>query len=397
MATNEEIERNELLFSKLREELIDRLGPQIIERPEFGEQVLRQLDYLEEQAVMTAPGAKPSPDGGLAQLIGIGPDAASVPGKVPQPREIDEYDDTVTAERILAVADLYYIYQHERIGIFKAVLKLQELFNAGAIRLSTGPGAYGIYRFDRRRVLRYTHTDRMQAYRRVFGYTRTPPAPGAHANDGFHGLFVQFMNGVAEFFRDKRVSEVIRPRATDPSFGSIAVVRRSGLDLRNNLKHASYGHVNILRIEVLQLLDEAFRILGTQDVRHLFGADNAWDVLEEIMRQYFNQPQITASQRNRMAEAGRDVLQWLAKPYILTSSRVNFETFLGEIGVSAEEWVTSAEALGITRRGLRPSPMVQQPIAPRTGRSRVPLGRQQSAMVLNGGEMAAEGWYEDGW
>ena len=51
------------------------------------------------------------------------------------------YDDTVTSERLLAIADLYYLYQHERMGVFRAVLKMQELFRAGQVRLSSGEGA----------------------------------------------------------------------------------------------------------------------------------------------------------------------------------------------------------------------------------------------------------------
>jgi hypothetical protein len=397
MATNEEIQRRAKTFAKFREEMVDVLAPELIEHPELADEFMRRFERMEERAEAPAAGAKPPPDGGLAQLIGLGPDAAPTPGKVEQPTGIEAYDDTVTAERILAVADLYYIYQHERIGVFRAVLKLQELFNAGAIRLSTGPGAYGLYRYDRRRVLRYTHTDRMQAYRRVFGYTDTPPAPGAHSNESFHGLFVQFVNGVAEFFRDKRVSEVIRPRADDPSFGSIAVVRRSGLDLRNNLKNASYGHVNILRIEVLQLLDEAFRIMGTEDIKNLFGADNAWDVMEEVMRRYFGQPQITASQRNRMAEAGRDILEWLAQPYILNTTRAEFEAFLLEIGDRAEEWVTSAEALGIARRGEQRELAAAPRPGARAGRSRLPTTRRQPALVGSGRMPSSNGWYIDAW
>ena len=60
------------------------------------------------------------------------------------------------------------------------------------------------------------------------------------------------------YWRDKRISDVIRERAYDPSFGSVAIVRRSGLDLRNNLKWLSFGDVNVLRVEVMQLLEEAF-------------------------------------------------------------------------------------------------------------------------------------------
>jgi len=143
---------------------------------------------------------------------------------------------------------------------------------------------------------------------------------------------------------------VIRERAYDPSFGSIATVRRAGLDLRNNLKWNSYGHVNVFRIETLQLLDEAFRILGAEDVRKLFGADNAWDVAEEVMLRYFNK-QVNASQRHRMATSGRAIIRWLAQKYILNSSRAEFEALLREIADVSEEWLTSAEGLGIAFRG----------------------------------------------
>ena len=391
MATNEEIQRRAKVFAKFREEMVDVLAPELIERPELADAFLRRFEAMEERIDEPAADAKAPADGGLAQLIGLGPDAAPTPGKVEQPTGVEAYDESVTAERILAVADLYYIYQHERIGVFAAVLKLQELFNAGAIRLATGPGAYGLYRYDRRRVLRYTRVDRMQAYRRVFGYTSTPPAPGAHSNGAFHGLFAQFVGGVAEFFRDKRVSEVIRPRASDPSFGSIAVVRRAGLDLRNNLKNASYGHVNILRIEVLQLLDEAFRILGADDIKNVFGADTAWDVLEEVMRRYFGQPQITASQRNRMAEAGRDIIEWLAQSYILNTTRSEFETFLLEIGDRAEEWVTSAEALGIAQRQQRAGSRARP-----TSRG-MTSGRRRPVLAGASAGPVGNGWHDDGW
>ena len=123
------------------------------------------------------------------------------------------------------------------------------------------------------------------------------------------------------FWRDKRISDVIRERAYDPSFGIIAIVRRAGLDLRNNLKCPSFGHLNVLRVEVMQLLDEAFKILNADDVKRLFGADNAWDVVEEVLIRYFNERLVT-SPRQRMGVTGREVLRWLAQPHILQTTRV---------------------------------------------------------------------------
>ncbi len=68
------------------------------------------------------------------------------------------------------------------LGVFRVILKLQELFNGGVVRLSEGPGAYRLYQYDRKKVLRISAMmERMQAYLRAFGYTNCRPAPGAHS------------------------------------------------------------------------------------------------------------------------------------------------------------------------------------------------------------------------
>ena len=121
----------------------------------------------------------PPPDKGLASLIGIGPEASKDLGVTRMPPGVEPYDETITSERIVAVGDMYYLWQHEKIGVFRAVQKLQELFKAGTVRLSGGPGAFALYQFDRRDVLRYTKRDRLSAYKRIFGYGGTPVPPGS--------------------------------------------------------------------------------------------------------------------------------------------------------------------------------------------------------------------------
>jgi hypothetical protein len=139
---------------------------------------------------------------------------------------------------------------------------------------------------------------------------------------------------------------------------SLCRVRRAGLDLRYNLKQFSYGHLNVLRVEVLQLLEEAFKILNADDIKQLFGAANAWEVIEDVLRRYFRE-YINASQRNRMAINGREILRWLAQPHILTQTRAEFEALLLQIAEPAEEWLSSAQALGVAvaariPKGVRP-------------------------------------------
>jgi hypothetical protein len=346
MATEKENQQLYDRIAALRETVTRRLGVDLITNPQLADAVNKQIDDMLASIETADTAAAPPPDSGIAELIGIGPTAASELGQTRLPSGVERYDETVTSERILAIADLYYIYQHERIGVFKAVRKLQELFRAGTIRLSTGPGAYALYKFDRRQVLRFTQRDRLAAYCRAFGYCMAPAPPGARANTRFHQLFTLFIEEVTLYWRDKRVSDVIRERAYDPSFGSIATVRRAGLDLRNDLKFASYGNLNVLRVEVMQLLDEAFRILGAEDVRRLFGADNAWDVIEEVLTHYFNE-RLETSPRQRMAISGREILRWLGQSHLLQTTRPQFEALLLQVAEHAEEWQMSAESIGL--------------------------------------------------
>ena len=339
-------------IAALRETVTDRLAPELIQNPQLADVITKQIDDMFQSVVDADARVPPPPDKGLAELIGLGPEAATQFGTTRIPQGVEPYDETVTSERIIAVADLYYIYQHERIGVFRAIQKLQELFRAGTVKLSGGEGAFGLYQFDRREVLRYTRRDRLSSYRRAFGYGNAPVPAGSRANTDFHRRFSHFMDQVALFWRDKRISDVIRERAFDPSFGSIAIVRRAGLDLRNNLKFMSFGHLNVLRVEVMQLLDEAFRIMNTDDVKRLFGADTAWDVIEDILVRHFNE-RLETSPRQRMAVAGREVLRWLGQPHVLQTQRAQFEALLLEIAEYSEEWLTSAQSMGLVRRSSR--------------------------------------------
>jgi len=392
MATEKEYQSLYDRIAALRDTVTSRLAADLISNPQLADALTKQIDDMLQSVVDADTKATPPPDKGLAELAGIGPQAATDFGKARIPQGVEAYDETITSERIIAVGDVYYIYQHEKIGVFRAVQKLQELFRAGTVRLSGGAGAYALYQFDRREVLRYTQRDRLSAYRRIFNYGSAPVPSGSRPNTDFHKLFAHFIHQVTLFWRDKRISDVIRERAYDPSFGSIAIVRRSGLDLRNNLKWLSFGHLNVLRVEVMQLLEEAFKILNSDDIKRLFGADNAWDVVEEVLIRYFNERLVT-SPRQRMGVTGREVLRWLAQDHILKTTRSEFETLLLEIAEQAEEWLTSAQAMGLAGRpaSARVLPWTQSsPIpAPSNGR-RVGVAAQRAPARMPAQELEYE-------
>src|SRR6516225_3407398 len=349
MATERDYQSLYDRIAALRDTVTNRLASDLISNPQLADALNKQIDDMLQSVTDADAKLAPPPDMGLAELAGIGQQAARDMGQTRIPPGVIAYDETIPSERIIAVGDVYYLYQHEKIGVFRAVQKLQELFRAGSVRLSGGSGAFALYQFDRREVLRYTERDRLAAYRRIFNYGGIPVPAGSRPNTDFHKLFAHFVHQVTLFWRDKRISDVVRERAYDPSFGSIAIVRRAGLDLRNNLKWLSFGHLNVMRVEVMQLLEEAFKILDSDDVKRLFGADNAWDVVEEVLIRYFNERLVT-SPRQRMGVTAREILRWLAQPHILQTTRAEFESLLLEIAEQAEEWLTSAQAMGFATR-----------------------------------------------
>src|SRR4051794_39349856 len=108
----------------LRETMMSRLSSDLIQNPQLAEAITKQVDDLYATVVEADAQLPLPPDKGLAQLIGLGPEAARQLGDTHLPQRVEPYDETVTSERIIAVGDLYYIYQHERIGVFRVVQKL---------------------------------------------------------------------------------------------------------------------------------------------------------------------------------------------------------------------------------------------------------------------------------
>ena len=139
--------------------LVSSKRSEIIARPKYAEALNQQITDLEALVETAERDKARGPDGGLLDMIGLGQNALENIGDTPYMPSIPEYDDHVNRERISAIADLYYIYQHERLGVFRAVLKLQDLFRSGSVRLSDGAGAVKLYQYDRKQILRYTQRD----------------------------------------------------------------------------------------------------------------------------------------------------------------------------------------------------------------------------------------------
>src|SRR6266851_5395270 len=71
--------------------------------PVVADAVARELAALQQALIGFQLRETPPPDEGLAQMIGLGPDAASRMGAVRVVAGVEAYDDTVTSQRLLAI------------------------------------------------------------------------------------------------------------------------------------------------------------------------------------------------------------------------------------------------------------------------------------------------------
>ena len=118
-------------------------------------------------------------------LIGFGPDGVKPFDDLPYPRLKADFDESVTPSQIHAAAELYFIYQNERMKVFQVVDVLRRLFALGRMKIQRGPGARGLYILEKWKPLRYSRRDRMIAYRRVFNYGNVPAPQGAVVNRNY--------------------------------------------------------------------------------------------------------------------------------------------------------------------------------------------------------------------
>src|SRR5262249_14850990 len=148
MATEKDYQGLYDRIAALRDTVTSRLAADLITNPQLADALTKQIDDMLQSVVDADAKAPAPPDKGLAALAGIGPEAAKDFGQTRIPPGVEPYDETITSERIIAVGDVYYIYQHDTIGAFRVVQKVQELFRPVPIRLSARSGAYALYQFE---------------------------------------------------------------------------------------------------------------------------------------------------------------------------------------------------------------------------------------------------------
>jgi hypothetical protein len=330
--TTETIQR---LWEQFLREQLAALPPE--ERQQFEQQFEDRFGELLKKA------AHGEGRDAFLDLIGFGAKGPVEFADLSYPYIQPDFDESVVPSQLHAAAELYYIYQHERMKIFQVVEVLLRLFRLGKMRIQRGPGARGLYLLEKWKPLRYTLRDRMTAYRRAFNYGTVQVPAGAIVNRNFHRQLVGFMVALAQYFRDLLIGEVIRggPTIEQRPFGSIGTVQRIGLDLRYALDRSTYGNIFSLTMETGHYLKSVLQLLDAPDIKKAFDANTKWDVVEIVSNRYLGgiaEP----SQRAKLAESGRRILQFIADNDFKTAiDPILFQSTVRPMGPHAEAWLAA--------------------------------------------------------
>jgi len=331
LKTKEELQR---LFTQFVRDSLTGLPPQ--DRARYQEEFQRRADELLQSG---ADGGGPT---AFLDLIGLGAKGPVTFDEISSPRILPDFAGSVVQSQLHAAAELYFIYQHERMKVFQVVRVLHRLFHDGRMRIQRGPGARALYLVEKHEPLRYKARDRMLAYRRAFNYGTLAPPSGAVVYRNFHRQFVAFNAALAQYFRDLLIGEVIRgSQGIDQRpFGSQATIQRLGTDLRWGLDRATYGNLYSLAVEVGNYLKVVLDMLETPDIKKAFDANTKWDVIEFVSERYLG-GQAEISQRVKMADAGRRLLEFIADEPFSARDFNLFQAQVQPLGPVAEEWIAA--------------------------------------------------------
>ncbi|MEM9970028.1 MAG: hypothetical protein AAF762_02860 [Pseudomonadota bacterium] len=331
------------LFQQFMQDELDKL-PQADRQ-----QLSRAFEARFHQLVRDASGGS---DSAFPDLVGFGSEGVVSFDDIPPAYLEADFDEGVTPSQLQASADLYFILQHDIMGVFKAMDILRNAFRNGTIRIQRGPGAQKLYLLEKWRPLRYGPRDRAIAYGRVFNHGRGPKPAGAIINRNFQHQFVALISALARYYRDLTIGEVVRGGAAlnNRPYGAIATVQRLATDLRYALDRSSYGNIVSLTHESGLYLKEVLGILDAPDIKRAYDATNRWQALEGILKRN-SANTADLSQRAKMAEAGRRILQWISGTSF--DSDVDPDSFRVQArtaGAHAEAWIA---AYRLTKEGQR--------------------------------------------
>ena len=248
-----------------------------------------------------------------------------------------------------AAAELYFIYQHERMKVFQVVDVLLRLFRLGKMRIQRGPGARGLYLLEKWKPLRYRARPHDRLSPRVQLRHGQPPGrrgrqpqlppPAGRLHGGAGAVLPRPDDRRGDPRRPADRAAAVRQHRHRAAHRPRPALCARPRDLRQHLRARDGDR---------PLPEDGAQLLDAPDIKKAFDANTKWDVVEIVSNRYLGGV-AELSQRAKMAESGRRMLQFVADNDFKTAiDPILFQTEVRPMGAHAEAWIA---AYRMTREG----------------------------------------------
>jgi hypothetical protein len=228
--------------------------------------------------------------------------------------DLPDLDDNTTADilanNVNALAAIYFAAQLEELKLFATADKVLEHFMSGMLPLTRGPGGDAIYEHFKSAPNRLTEMERRSLYARSFGFAQgsvDEPLP----NREFQDSWIRFLSAVSQYVRFCSPESSSRVVYQGPII-TIEQVFKSAKDLAVNLSLHGYGIAHFAAVELQDLVRKVKAMLSSAEVLQAYGVLDVWQLVERVSQLYLG-GSVNGVQKRTMANAGANIIQWLAK------------------------------------------------------------------------------------
>ena len=251
-------------------------------------------------------------------------------------------------DNIRAIALIYAAWNLEELKLFQVLDRVVEVFMNGQLPVGfdNGGRALSEYYFDDDDQ-RLTEAARRMTYSRVLGVPGGEVSKEAPPNRPFQDLLLRFLASVSEFERQRRIDDVVGTRSRiDVLSNTGEQVRKAGFDLAANASLYGYGGTFFVAQRLAKQIERALRILSVPEVLSSYGVQSPFQVIERVCATDLGGTVPNVVQRRTMADAGKALLDLVAK-YVAFWPRATSRPLFGEL----IEVVDSRNGDGAIRRG----------------------------------------------
>jgi len=207
--------------------------------------------------------------------------------------------------QLRTVSSLYLCAELESAGLLPVTEKIASLFALGGLPADPGRAAPILAAFWQRRNERFSATERMALFTRLFGHadpTTSTNTPELH-NDEFLPLMIDFAGALNHMGSDMFYGR--SPEAEE-------AVRGAAEALASNLIPKSGGITLFAARELSTAIREAMTILESSSIQAIVGQRDVWRTVAAFAQRYLGE-EIMVSEHLDRGRAGSLMLAWVAE------------------------------------------------------------------------------------